>query len=415
VLPPGAVRPDYTGYCLSSVPATVLSILGVDSPRPKLPADALGDVETAGVEKVILLVCDGFGFREWRNQAGRGFVKAISEKGNVRPITTVFPSTTAAALTAICTGLTPQEHGLPEWYVYMSEIGEIIVSLPFTRPGEYGRDTLLGTLSPKALLNERTIFQRLKAEGVKSVTFVNRPLAHTAYSTLSRAGSDLSPYMTASDFAVSLRRRVEASRGPTLFYAYWPYVDTVEHTYGPNTEEAEVEASLISHALQEGFLSKLSKEVAKKTLILVTADHGQVNVVPEKLLYMNRWTKLSKAFAKAPSGKSILPWGGARDVFMQIEEGLLDETIHYLEDKFAGTASIIKTDDLIHQGMFGINRPSRRFRRRVGNLMILPHGTKTAWYRYRKGDSLKVKGHHGGLTKDEMTIPLAAARASDLL
>lgn len=414
MLPPGAVRPDYGGYCLSNVPTKILSLFGISDSRPTLPGDALGNVETAGVEKVILLVCDGFGYREWRNQTSSGFVKAISEKGAVRPITTVFPSTTAAALTTISTGLTPQEHGLPEWYVYMSELGEIIVSLPFTRPGEYGRDTLAGVLDPKALFNERTIFQRLKAEGVSSVAFVGRPLAHTVYSTLSRAGSDLASYMTASDLAVSLRKQVEKPRGPALFYAYWPSVDTVEHTYGPNTDEAGVEASLISHALQEGFLSKLSREAAKKTLILVTADHGQVNVEPENLLYMNRWARLGKAFAKAPSGKRILPWGGARDVFMQIEEDLLDETMSYLEGKFAGRASIIRTEELIRQGLFGVNRPSRRFRRRTGNLMILPHGTGTAWYRYTKGDSLKVKGHHGGLTEDEMTIPLAAARVSDI-
>jgi hypothetical protein len=273
----------------------------------------------------------------------------------------------------------------------------------------------VGALDPKALFDERTIFQRLKAEGIRSVTLVNRPLARTVYSTLSRAGSELEPYMTASDFAVMLRRGVEKSRSPTMFYAYWPSVDTVEHTYGPNTEEAGVEASLISHALQEGFLSKIDREAARKTLILVTADHGQVNVTPEKLLYMNRWARLRRAFAKTPSGKSILPWGGARDVFMQIEEALLDETVDYLEERFAGKASVLRTEDLIRQGLFGINKPSRRFKRRAGNLMVLPHGTRTAWYRYRKGDSLKVKGHHGGLTKDEMTIPLAAARVSDLL
>ena len=414
MLPPGAVRPDYERYCLSNVPSKILSIFGVRDSRPTLPADALGEVETAGVEKVILLVCDGFGYREWENQERSGFVKSISERGNVRPITTVFPSTTAAALTSISTGLTPQEHGLPEWYVYMSELGEIIVSLPFTRPGEYGRDTLVGVLDPKALFDDRTMFQRLKAEGIESVTLVNRQLAHTVYSTLSRAGSDLAPYMTASDLAVSLRRRVEESRGPTLFYAYWPFIDTVEHAYGPNTEEAEVEASLISHALQEGFLSKLNKEVSRETLILVTADHGQVNVVPENLLYMNRWARLSRAFAKAPSGKSILPWGGARDVFMQIEEDLLDEMMKYLEEKFAGRASIVKTEELINQGLFGVNKPSARFRRRAGNLMILPHENNTTWYRYRRGDSLEVKGHHGGLTRDEMTIPLAAARVSDI-
>jgi len=414
VLPPGAVRPDYEGYCLSNVPTKILSLFGVQDSGPTLPPDALGNVETAGVEKVVLLVCDGFGYREWKNQERSGFVKSISERGVVKPITTVFPSTTAAALTSISTGLTPQEHGLPECYVYMSELGEIIVSLPFTRPGEYGRDTLAGVLDPKTLFDERTIFQRLKAEGVKSVALLSRSLAHTVYSTLSSAGSDLASYMTASDLAVSLRRRVEESRGPILFYAYWPYIDTVEHTYGPNTEEAKVEASLISHALQEGFLSKLKKEVSKETLIMVTADHGQVNVVPENLVYMNRWTTLAKAFARAPSGKSILPWGGARDVFMQIEEDLLDEAKGYLEEKFDGTASVVKTDELIRLGLFGLNKPSRRFRRRAGNLMILPHGKNTAWYRYRRGDSLRVKGHHGGLTWDEMTIPLAAARVSEI-
>ena len=60
MLPPGAVKPDYTGYCLSNVPTKILSIFGIKESRPTLPSDALGDVETAGVENVILLVCDGF-------------------------------------------------------------------------------------------------------------------------------------------------------------------------------------------------------------------------------------------------------------------------------------------------------------------------------------------------------------------
>jgi len=46
--------------------------------------------------------------------------------------------------------------------------------------------------------------------------------------------------------------------------------------------------------------------------------------------------------------------------------------------------------------------------------MILPHGNRTVWFRYRRKDSLDLRGHHGGLTSDEMTIPLAAARVSDI-
>jgi len=415
MLPPGSVKPDYSGYCLSNIPSTIMSILGVDPKRPSLPKDALGDVETSGVENVILLLCDGLGYREWKRQGGKGFFGAISKEGSVRPITTVFPSTTAAALTTVSTGLTPQEHGLPEWYVYMKELGDVIVTLPFSRVGDRGRDTLEGVLDPRDLFDGRTIFRKLKAAGVACTSLTGRGLAYTAYSTVSRTGSDVLPYSTASDLTVSLRKRIEKAKGPNLFYAYWSFVDTIEHTYGPNTDESEVEASLISHAFKEGFLSKLDREAAKRTLFLVTADHGQIQVDPSQTLYMNRFTKLLKDLGHKPTGEVIPPWGSARDTYLQVEDGHLDGAERYLEKKLKGIASVLRVEDAIGQGIFGINRPSRKFRRRVGNLMILPHGNRTVWYRYRKGDSLELRGHHGGLSEDEMTIPLAAARVSDLL
>jgi len=414
LLPPGAVKPDYSGYCLSNIPSTILSILGVGHQRPVLPKDALGNVDASGVDNVVLLLCDGLGYNEWTKQGTKGFIGSISTKGSVRPITTVFPSTTAAALTTVCTGLTPQEHGLPEWYVYMDEIGDIIATLPFARVGDRGRDTLEGEFDPKALFSGETIFQKLRAQGIGCTSLINRSLAYTAYSTASRAGSDVLPYTTASDLTVSLRRMVERSRGKNFFYAYWSLVDTIEHIYGPNTDEAGVEASLISHAFYEGFLSKIDRDAAKRTLILVTADHGQLQVEPGKTVYMNRWRKLAKALARSPAGGAIPPWGSARDSYLRIQEGQLAPTKRYLEKKLEGFATVTTTGEGIEMGLFGVNEPSRKFRRRIGDIMILPHGANTVWYRYKKGDSLSMRGHHGGLSEDEMTIPLAAARVSDI-
>jgi predicted AlkP superfamily pyrophosphatase or phosphodiesterase len=406
--------PDYSGYCLSNVPSTIMSMFGVNEGRPTLPKDALGGVDTSSIDNVILLLCDGLGYSEWKRQEGKGFIGELTKKGSVRPITTVFPSTTAAALTTVSTGLTPQEHGLPEWFVYMEEIGDIIVTLPFTRVGERGRDTLEGVLNPKALIKGKTIFHKLSDAGVKCTSLNNRTLAFSAYSTISRGGSDVFPYSAASDLTVSLRRLVEQSRGRNFFYAYWSYVDTIEHAYGPNNEEAAVEASMISHALQEGFLSRLNRETAERTLILATADHGQVNVVPEETLYMNRFRKLVDALEAAPSGRKIPPWGSARDLFLKVRDDRLDEVESYLSRKLNGIATVLRTEEGVKEGLFGLGKPSRRFLRRAGNLLILPHGLKTVWYRYKKGDSLDLRGHHGGLSEDEMTIPLAAARVSDI-
>jgi hypothetical protein len=414
VLPPESMVPDYHGYCLSNVPHTIFSLFGLDSGGRSLPGDALGATETSETENIVLFLLDGLGYSEWKRQKESGFIGALSKKGNVRPITTVFPSTTAAALTTISTGLTPQEHGLPEWYVYMKDIGEVIVTLPFARAGEPGRDTLVGTMDPRALFDGATIFERLKAGGVVSTSLTNRVLAHTAYSEVARRGSKVETYISASDLSVNLRRLVERAKGRNLFYVYWSFIDTIEHSYGPNTEVASIEASLISHALQEGFLSRLSNDAARKTLVLVTADHGQINVDPKRTLYMNRFGKLVKALSTNNHGKRIPPWGSARDSFISVVEDRVNEMETYLARKLEGVASVMKTKDAIEQGLFGINEPTRKFRRRVGNLMILPHGTNTVWFRYRKGDSLDLRGHHGGLSQDEMTIPLAAAKVSDL-
>jgi predicted AlkP superfamily pyrophosphatase or phosphodiesterase len=269
-------------------------------------------------------------------------------------------------------------------------------------------------MDPAALFDGATIFERLKASGVPSVSFTNRALAYSAYSKVSRRGSELVPYASASDLSVSLRRQVERSRGPKLFYVYWSYVDTIEHIYGPGTDETAVEASLVSHAFLEGFLSKLSPEAARRTLILATADHGQVKVNPKETLYMNRFRKLTNALDTSPSGRRIPPWGSARDLYMKVVEDELDETESYLSKKLAGIASVLKTEEAVREGLFGFNRSTAKFLRRVGNLMILPHGVNTVWFRYRRGDVLDLKGHHGGLTKDEMAIPLASGRASDL-
>ncbi|HEY6282523.1 MAG TPA: alkaline phosphatase family protein [Nitrososphaerales archaeon] len=414
MLPPGSLVPDYRRYCLSNVPNTIFSVFGLDDGGRSLPGDALGSTETSGTENVVLLLLDGLGYREWRKHKEDGFIGTLSKKGHVRPISTVFPSTTAAALTTISTGLTPQEHGLPEWYVYMKEIGEVIVTLPFALPGGQGRDTLVGAMDPRALFDGPTIFDRLKAAGVRSTSLTNRALARTAYSEVARHGSRVEPHISASDLSVNLRRLVEGAKGKNLFYVYWSFIDTIEHSYGPNTDVASLEASLISHALQEGFLSRLGHEAAKRTLVLVTADHGQVNVDPKKTLYLNRFGKLVKALSTNSSGKKIPPWGSARDVFISVDEAHLDETEAYLSRKLKGVASVIRTKDAIKQGLFGINEPTRKFRRRVGNLMILPQGTNTVWYRYTKGDSLDLRGHHGGLSPDEMTIPLATAKVSSL-
>src|SRR3989344_2803977 len=129
--------PRYESFCFSNIPSAVLYLLGLRKESPLASILNKADITPANSKKVILFLVDGFGYKQWLKYADQyEFLKRFTEKGVVAPVTTVFPSTTAAALTTVHSGLTPQEHGLPEWWVYFDELDKIIVTLPFTPIGE---------------------------------------------------------------------------------------------------------------------------------------------------------------------------------------------------------------------------------------------------------------------------------------
>ncbi len=406
--------PDYGANCLSSVPATLLSLFGIGTDRPRLPPETFEGVETKGVENVVLFLFDGFGFNEWKRQEGAGLVKLFHDRGRVTPITTVFPTTTSTALTTLATGRTPQEHGLIEWYLYLSELDMIVETLPFSPMGASGGDRLLSVADPRILFEGETIYKRMMEEDVSVHAFLNRRIAHSGYSSLVHHDSDVVPFSYASDLMASLRTKIEESRGPAFFYVYWSMVDTVEHTHGPNTEESRLEASMISNVIKEGLAGKLDESAARRTLFLATADHGQIFSPIEEAMILDDDPEVVRNLATSANGRRIYPWGAPRDVYMKLREGSLEATKESLSRSLGDKATVLRTSDAVGSGLFGTGVPSERFAERVGDLMVLPNGTRNAWYRHPEVEEPTLKGMHGGLHPDEMTIPFAAMRGSSL-
>lgn len=409
----GSVTPDYDAYCLSNIHDTVLELLGVRNVSNRtLPSDIFDGVSTEGTDKVVLVVLDGLGLREWHRQKEEGLIHLVETKGRVTPMTTVFPSTTAAALTTLVTGRTPQEHALVEWHLYLKQLDMLILTLPFSPAGERGSDRLLPLIRPSVLFKGETIFSRLRREGIRSYSFLNRQIAGTAYSGLAHSASNVLPYVTSSDLSVSLRRTIGQSSGPAFFYVYWSAVDTIEHIFGPNTEEAGNEAENISHALKTGFIDKLDEHAASHTIVLVTADHGQVFSPSSDMVMLNRYRRFMNSLEVSPNGRTIPPWGSPRDLYLQVAGEKVDDTRVFLRKNFE--ASALLTDEAVAAGLFGRGTPDKTFLERVGNVMLLPHGTRSMWYRLPGIRPPILNGQHGGLHPDEMRIPFAVANAGEL-
>src|SRR5204862_7248045 len=85
-----------------------------------------------------------------------------------------------------------------------------------------------------------------------------------------------------------------------------------------------------------------------------------------------------------------------------------------LERALGGKARVMTMKQAIVRGLVGFGRPSARFLRRTGTMLVLPKRGHHVWYRFH-GLEFNQKGSHGGLSEDEMIVPLAIAQLSDLL
>lgn len=402
------VYPDYKNRCFSNIPSTVLSLFGIKTSRPTLPPETYRPILKHQPLKVILFLIDGLGFNAWQKY-GKDYeaFRLIQQKGLVSPLTAVFPSTTASALTTIYSGLTPQEHGLFEWFVYFPEVGKIIATLPFSLPGENDPDSLLKHgFNPKILFSGKTIFQTLKEANITSYSFLNQDYGKSSYSKLIGKGSNIIPYKNAQDLILKLTEAIKGFPRKAYFYVYWDGLDHAAHGFGPGSKEYLNEMKRISTFITT-LLRRLNQKGKENTILIITADHGEININPEKTIFLDKFKGIEELFETNPAGEPILPFGNPRDVFLHIKPKKLTEGIKFLQNKIGNKAKILKTREAIKMGLFGLGKPSKEFLARVGNLLILPYKNNTVWYQYPKVAYPNFLGHHGGLSEDEMLIPFA--------
>jgi hypothetical protein len=409
------VYPQYDQSCISEIPNMILHLFETRSEKTKPHHEYINRPER--INKVVLLVIDGFGLKQFLNHLKENrFLTNLTNKGEVYPLTSVFPSQTTNALTTLNTGLTPQEHGLFEYFIYLKDIG-VVNTLQFERLGSRLQDRLIDKrFDPSILLlHDKTIHNTLKQSGISTFTHVNASNAFNVLSKLIFQGSKIIPSVKSSDSVVRLRKNLEEnSNKSAYFFVHLDTLDTIAHQYGPDSYEYSAELSSITYLLNRELVQKLEAKTAKETLLLVTADHGGLNVEPSETTYLNCLPKAILNLQVGKNRKTILPIGGPRELFLHIKEEKLAETKEWLVQKIGNKAQIIETKDAAEKGLFGLGIPEREVIERTGNLMILPYGNETVWFENSEGGKISFHGQHGGLHREEMLVPFAITRLSDL-
>ncbi len=404
------VKPRYDSYCFSNLPSTI-EFLFTGQATSTLPLDILGDLPVR-YDKIILFFIDAFGWRFFERFSERfSFLKTIMKNGSVSKLTSQFPSTTAAHVTCIHTGLNVGQSGVYEWNYYEPLVDAMISPLIFSYAGDkILRDTLrrsATSVTPTQFFPQQTFYQQLQKHGVHSHILQNQAYSSSTYSDIVFQGANVHPYQSLTDAFTHLSELVtERTTVPTYYFLYFDRVDTTCHNYGPLSRQCET-ALENCFAQMENYFYRQVKGKTPNTLLMITADHGQIEVNPRHTYYLNKQIPDIKRYFKTNRrGVPLVPAGSARDMFLHVADEYIDSLISDLRQRLQGKAEVYRTQELIEQQFFGLQSPSQTFLQRVGNVVILPYKHETVWW-YEEGRfAMHFHGHHGGLTPEEMEIPL---------
>lgn len=404
-------KPLYGTYCFSRIPQLIEYVLTGEG-EPGLPMDVLGDLPNR-YNKVILLYVDAFGWKFFEKYADKyPFLKRFLDQGVVSKITAQFPSTTAAHVTSIHLGVPVGESGIYEWFYYEPLLDRMIAPLMFSYAGDEERGTIKFPpgLSLKPFFPYQTVYERLKDRGIKSYVVQHTDYVNSTFGNTALAGANLMPYKTLPEALINLADAVTSEQDKAYFFLYFDPIDAIGHRYGPSSKhfEAEIENFMLA---AERLLHTQLADGTQDTLLLITADHGQDDVSPDTTIYLNlEIPEILQFLRKDGEGRLLAPAGSPRDLFLYIKEENLDEAYNLLANHpvLKDRAEVRRVSELIEQGFFGPTPPSERFLQRVANLVILGQAGETIWW-YEKGRyEQHFYGHHGGLTPQEMEIPLLA-------
>jgi hypothetical protein len=402
------LRPNYGHGCFADLPPLIRHCL-TGQPVSQSQATLWGDL-LRPYDAVILVLIDGFGWRFYERFAGQDpCLKRFAENGAVLRWTSQFPSTTAAHMTCLHTGLPVGQSGVFEWQYYEPALDAVIEPLTYSFAGDRKRETLAAAgVQPAALFPAQTFYQALAAQGVTSYVYQHREYTPSSYSDWVMRGAQVTPVFTLPEALVNLRQQLAHASSPSYFVVYFDKIDTLGHYYGPDSaqQQAEVETDLF--ALERVLLQPLQGK-ASNTLFILTADHGQMEINPRTTIYLNtdpRFEGFRRFLRTDRQGRTIVPGGSPRDVFLYIEPALLDEAHRFFADRLAGKADVVRTQELVEQGYFGPPPLAPALLGRLGDLVLLAYPGESIWWYEKDRFESRFYGHHGGLTAAEMEIPV---------
>lgn len=331
-----------------------------------------------GARSVVLVVIDGLGAISLRAHAGHA--RRLSSTMSKRDVAqSVFPSTTAAALTSIVTGAWPGEHGLVGYRVL-----------------DRSRDLLVNQLSgwesdgldPATWQAAPTVFERVGAQGHPSFAVGVAAYARSGFTRATLRGAEFVAAQSPAE-RVETAYALAAQHPGSLVYCYLPEVDKAGHKHGIASGQWTAALEEVDAALD----ARIPPEVG----VLVTSDHGMVDVPPNRQVVLD---ESHLAGIRHVGGEPRM-----LHVYLEPDADAAAVTARWRAD-LDGLADVVTHAEAITAGLFG-PVVTDAAAGRVGDLLVVARGSRAVYDGTASDQRGRgMVGQHGGITPEERQVPL---------
>jgi hypothetical protein len=396
------IHPDYQGGSILNLPSSICQGLGVEPLGAAPLRSELTITNSTNFRRIILVLVDALSLhrlQRWMSDDTAPVWSDLAGQGKLAALTSITPATTSAALTSLWTGRSPAEHGIVGYELWLKEYGVVsnmILHTPISFENDSGSLAKAG-FKPEQFLNLSTLGSHLASFGVRSYALQHRSILRSGLSQMFFKDVNMHGFLTPAELWVNLRHLVEAN--PNVQQYFWVYtgqIDHFSHYYHPDDERTAAEFGDFSRAFERHFLERLSPALRQGTLVLLTADHGMVTTQKSARYDLRNHPDLTRLL-------HILPTGESRLMYLFIRPGQADQVRNYFDQAWPGQFTFLDPSEAVARGLFGPGTPHPRLADRLGDLIVAARADAYLWWADK--ENLLV-GRHGGLSAEEMIVPL---------
>ena len=334
-------------------------------------------------KNVILLILDGLGEHILNKISSEGYLN----QNKIDCVTSVYPSTTTAALTTYYSGRPPYETGCIAWSQYFKEYGRAIDM--FSHNESYMREPLKKPLMDvfKTIVNYETVFDKIeKASSDVKAYEIEPEYAERRAKRAIKANNIDELIMNINDLCLMPSKK--------FIFAYSDNPDGLLHDFGTTSEEVE---TFVKET--EKKIEKMVKDFDEDTILIISADHGHKDI--EKAYKLLDYPEIQECLIMPASLES-------RILAFWVKEDMKEIFVQRFNKAFGKEFWLMTKETFLDKYHFlGYGNKHKKIDDFIGNYIALSVGGSSIQLGtfLTEGKPIK-KSTHCGLTKEEMEVPV---------